>query len=326
MRSSAIPQTDLAPSAICLGSSNFGNGIAPADAYQLLDAYVACGGTFIDTAAVYANWLPGEKNSSEKTIGRWLAANGRRDSIVLATKGAHPELATMHVPRMSPAEILDDLETSLRNLQTGWIDIYWLHRDDTARPVAEIIDTLHGQVAAGKIRYFACSNWRAERIAAAQAYAAGRGITGFVANQMRWSLAQIDPAATGDPTTVAMDDVTYAYHRRTELAAIPYSSQAGGYFQKMAQGRAGDVRPNQQKLFGCQENAARLARVQQLAQETGYSVSQLVLAYLTNQPFPTIPIVGCRSVAQVEDSMRAGDVYLTSEQVDWLARGDAQKQ
>ena len=231
MRTTPIPETDLAPSAICLGSSHFGNGIAPADAYSLMDAYLTCGGNVIDTAAVYANWLPGEKNSSEKTIGRWLARTGKRDKIVLATKGGHPDLATMHISRMSPSEIVDDVETSLRNLQTDWIDLYWLHRDDPARPVAEIIDTLHGQVVAGKIRYFGSSNWRADRIEAAQIYATARGITGFVANQMRWSLAAIDPDTTGDPTTVAMDDETYAFHQRTGLAAIPYSSQASGYFQ-----------------------------------------------------------------------------------------------
>ena len=324
MRYSPIPHTDLAPSAICLGSSHFGNGIAPADAYALLDAYVTCGGNFIDTAAVYANWLPGEKNSSEKTIGRWLAHSGQRARLVLATKGAHPDLATMHISRMSPAEIVDDVETSLRNLQTDWIDLYWLHRDDTARPVAEIIDALHSQVVAGKIRYFGCSNWRVDRIAAAQAYAAQKGITGFVANQMRWSLAEIDPAAVGDPTTVAMDGETLAYHQRTGLAAIPYSSQAGGYFQKLAEGR--DVGPNQQKQYGTAENRKRLARLKELAQATGHSISQLVLAYLTSQPFATIPIVGCRTVAQVEDSMRAGNVRLTVEQVAWLAEGDGQSE
>ena len=326
MRTTPIPQTDLAPSAICLGSSYFGNGIAPADAFQLLDAYVACGGNFIDTAAVYANWLPGEKNSSEKTIGRWLTRSGQRSRIVLATKGGHPDLATMRIARMSPAEIVDDIETSLRNLQTDWLDLYWLHRDDTARPVAEIIDTLHGQVMAGKIRYFACSNWRAERIAAAQAYAAQKGITGFVANQMRWSLAAVDPKVVDDPTTVAMDEESYAYHRQSGLAAIAYSSQANGYFQKMAEGRAGDVYPNHQKLYGTAENQRRVARLKTLAQQTGHSVSQLVLAWLTSQPFPTIPIVGCRTVAQVEDSMSAGDVRLTVEQVVWLATGDGQNE
>lgn len=324
MRTTQIPQTDLSPSAICLGSSNFGNGIAPADAYALLDAYVGGGGNFIDTAAVYANWLPGEKNSSEKTIGRWLARNGQRARFVLATKGAHPDLATMQISRMSPAEIVDDLNTSLRNLQTDWLDLYWLHRDDTERPVAEIIDTLHSQVVAGKIRYFGCSNWRVERIAAAQEYAAQRGITGFVANQMRWSLAEIEPVSVGDPTTVAMDEETLAYHRRTGLAAIPYSSQAGGYFQKLAEGR--EIRQNQQKSYGTIENRSRAARLQSLSQETGYSISQLVLGYLINQPFPTIPIVGCRTVAQVEDSMRASDVRLTSEQVAWLAEGDGQSE
>ena len=324
MRITPIPQTDLAPSAICLGSSNFGNGIAPADAYALLDAYVACGGNFIDTAAVYANWLPGEKNSSEKTIGRWLQKSGQRARMVIATKGAHPDLAAMHIARMSPAEIVDDLEPSLKNLQTDWLDLYWLHRDDTARPVAEILDTLHSQVVAGKIRYFGCSNWRVDRIATAQTYAAQQGITGFVGNQMRWSLAEIDPVAVGDPTTVAMDRETYAFHRRTGLAAIPYSSQAGGYFQKLAEGR--EIRPGQQKSYGTAGNRSRAERLQILAQETGYSISQLVLAYLTSQPFATIPIVGCRTVAQVEDSMRAGDVRLTHEQVAWLAEGDGQKE
>ena len=324
MRTTQIPQTDLAPSAICMGSSNFGNGIAPADAYALLDAYVTCGGNFIDTAAVYANWLPGEKNSSEKTIGRWLAKSGQRSRIVLATKGAHPDLATMHISRMSPAEIVDDLNTSLGNLQTDWIDLYWLHRDDTARPVAEIIDTLHSQVVAGKIRYFGCSNWRVDRITAAQTYAAQKGITGFVGNQMRWSLAEIDPAAVDDPTTVAMDDETLAYHQRTGLAAIPYSSQAGGYFQKLAEGR--EIGQNQQKVYGLAENRKRLARLQSLSQETGYSISQLVLGYLINQPFATIPIVGCRTVAQVEDSMRAADIRLTNEQMAWLAKGDGQSE
>ncbi|HRJ43637.1 MAG: aldo/keto reductase [Caldilineaceae bacterium] len=317
MRNTSIPQTDLTPSAICLGSSHFGNGIAPADAYALLDMYVTCGGNFIDTAAVYANWLPGEKNSSEKTIGRWLARTGKREKLFIGTKGAHPDLATMHISRMSPREIVDDLNSSLGNLQTDWIDLYWLHRDDPARPVAEIIDTLHAQVVAGKIRYFGCSNWRVDRIAEAQTYAGAKGITGFVANQMRWSLAAMDPKTESDPTTVAMDGESYAYHRQSGLAAIPYSSQAGGYFQKMAERR--EVRPAQQKSYGSPGNARRLARVQQLAQETGLSVSQIVLAYLTSQLFPTIPIVGCRTVAQVEESMQAGDVQLTNAQVVWLA-------
>ena len=319
MRIIPIPHTDLAPSAICLGSSNFGNGIPKEDAFRLLDAYVDLGGNFIDTAAVYANWLPGETNSSEKTIGRWLARTGKRDGLLIGTKGGHPELATMHISRLSPAEIVDDLETSLGNLQTDRIDLYWLHRDDPSRPVAEIVDTLHGQVKAGKIRTFGCSNWRAGRIAEAQAYAASRGITSFVANQMRWSLAAVDPAGVGDPTTVAMDDETYAFHQQTGLAAVPYTSQAGGYFQKVAEGQP--LRPGQQKVYDSPVNRQRAQRVQQLAGETGLSVSQIVLAWLTNQPFPTIPIVGCRTVAQVEESLRAGDVRLSQEQLNWLAEG-----
>lgn len=321
MRTVLIPGTDLEPSAICLGSSNFGNGIARADAFRLMDRYVALGGTFLDTASVYADWLPGEKSSSEKTIGAWLAARKNRDAIVLATKGAHPQLATMQVARMSPQEVETDLNASLRNLQTDHIDLYWLHRDDPQRPVAEIIDTLNAQVAAGKIRYFGCSNWRADRIAAAQEYATAQGVQGFVADQMQWSLADVPQSKLADQTAVVMDDALWNYHQQSGLAAIPYSSQAGGWFQKMAAGQHDKIRPNQHKFYDSAENRARVERVQTLAAQLSLSITEITLGYLLSQPFATLPIVGCRTVEQVEDSLRAGDVRLNARQVSYLEIG-----
>ena len=91
--------------------------------------------------------------------------------MIIATKGAHPLLSSMNVPRCTPEEIVHDIEQSLGHLQCDVIDLYWLHRDDPTRPTGEIIETLAGQVKAGKIRYYGCSNWRVERIAAANAYA-----------------------------------------------------------------------------------------------------------------------------------------------------------
>ncbi len=160
MQYATIPNTDLAVAAICMGTTFIGSTIDHHQSFDLLDLYAESGGNFVDTASVYANWLAGEKHQSEKTVGRWLADRGLRDRIVLATKGAHPDMATMDVPRMSRAEIEDDLNTSLINLQTDVIDLYWLHRDDPSRPVEEILATLNAQVQAGKIRYFGCSNWR----------------------------------------------------------------------------------------------------------------------------------------------------------------------
>ena len=186
-----IPHSDLYPSCLCLGSNRFGTVIDHADAFALLDAFVAMGGNFIDTALIYADWIPGApKSASEKTIGQWLKHSGNRDRVVLATKGGHPNLSTMHLHRLSKADITRDIDASLSNLQTDVIDLYWLHRDATSVPVTILIDTLNEQVQVGKIRYFGCSNWQVERIIAANDYANKNDLQGFVASQPWWSLAQ----------------------------------------------------------------------------------------------------------------------------------------
>lgn len=316
MNQRIIPNTELAVAAICLGSTSLGSAIDPTTSFRLLDLYADAGGNFIDTASVYANWLPVEKHASEKTIGRWLKRTGRRDRVVLATKGAHPELATMHIPRMSRTEIEADLHASLRNLQTDVIDLYWLHRDDPARPVEEILASMHAQVRAGKIRYFGCSNWRAPRIAAAQRAAGVMGIQGFVANQMMWSLAVIDPAGIRDQTTVAMDDALFAYHIQSGMAAVAYSSQAGGLFQKLADGNESGG-----SAYPPAPNRERLARIRKLSAATGLSISRIVLGFLLSQPFVTVPIVGCRTEAQLRDSLTAADVRLTPAQTAFLTDG-----
>jgi aryl-alcohol dehydrogenase-like predicted oxidoreductase len=322
MRCIPIPRTDLMPSALCLGTADLGSAVPAEAAWQMFDLFRAHGGNFLDTALVYANWTAAERSISEKTIGRWLAARGGRDQMVLATKGGHPELGTMHIPRLSPAEIRSDLEQSLRHLGVETIDLYYLHRDDPARPVGEIMDVLHEQVRAGKVRYVGCSNWRVERIHAAREYAVAQGWPGFVANEPLWNLAVLDYTAIGDPTLVLMDEPLWHYHRTQNLPAIPYSSQANGLFQHLAEGTLDKMRPHHQRMYAALENQRRLGRVQRLVAQTGLSVTQLVLSYLTSQPFPTIPIMGCRSVEQLRDSLTAAEVVLSAEQVRYLERGD----
>ena len=280
----------------------------------MLDAYLAAGGNFIDTAKVYADWLPIERSMSEKTIGAWLRQRRNRSRVVLSTKGAHPDLHTMHIQRLSPAEITGDLHASLEHLGVETIDLYWLHRDDPTRPVSEILGTLAEQVQAGKIRYFGCSNWKTERIREAQAYAAAHGLPGFSGNQMLWSLAAADPTRLGDKTMVQMDPAMHRYHQESSLAAIPYTSQAGGYFNKLAENR--EINPA--SPYNTPQNHARLERIRQLAAETGLSITQIVLGYLRSQPFPTVPIVGPKSIEQLEDCLTAADVELTSEHLALL--------
>ena len=318
MRSICLPNTDLHVSSLCLGTGDFGSKLDQAASWRLLNEFVDAGGNFIDTANVYGDWIPGTKSSSEKVIGAWLAEQGRREQVVVATKGAHPRLESMHVPRSAPHEIIHDIEQSLRHLQTDVIDLYWLHRDDPTRPTGEIVETLAAQVKAGKIRYFGCSNWRVERIRAANAYAAAQGLPGFVADQMLWNAAVLDAAALPDKTMVAMDPALYAYHQESGLAAIPYSSQAHGLVHKLAAGNAAAIRPNHLAIYPLAANQARVAAAQALAEELSVTLTGVVLGYLQSQPFVTIPIIGAHTIPHLHDSLAADSVCLTPAQLKML--------
>lgn len=321
MRYVTLPQTTLTVSGLCLGAGALGSALDRKQSFALLDAFHAAGGTFLDTARVYADWLPNGHNASEKTIGLWLKQRRLRGRVIVATKGAHPPLHSMHVGRMSPQEIRSDVDESLRWLQVDAIDLYYLHRDDVTHPVTEILETLEELVKAGKVRYYGCSNWRTGRIAEAQAYATGHALHGFAANQMLWSLAAVDGAKLPDPTLAAMDAGMYAFHQETGLAAVPYTSQANGYFQRLAAGTLGKLGEDQRRLYDTPENRARFERVRSVAQEGGLTITQVVLAYLQSQPFVTVPVIGCKTVEQLADSLRAADVLLTPQQAADLDGG-----
>jgi aryl-alcohol dehydrogenase-like predicted oxidoreductase len=315
-----IPHTDLNPSCLALGTNRFGTVIDQTHAFALLDAFVEVGGNFIDTALIYADWIPdAPKSASEKTIGQWLKYTNNRDRMVLATKGGHPELSTMHLSRMSKADITLDIDASLSNMQTDVIDLYWLHRDATSKPVAELIDTLNQQVQAGKIRYFGCSNWHVERILAANEYANDNDLQGFVASQPWWSLAQPNRGALSySENMVVFGLKEEAFHRPTGLAVMPYSAQARGYFSKLDKLGANGLGETDQASFSNETNAHRWQQVKQLAEKYGVPVSHVALSYLTSQPFVTIPIIGCRTLDQLDDSTKAANLLLTQEEITYL--------
>jgi aryl-alcohol dehydrogenase-like predicted oxidoreductase len=320
MRTITIPKTDLTVSALCLGTADMGTKIPWETSREMLTAFVAAGGNFFDTARVYAEWVPGGRHVSEKTLGRWLKESGSRDRAVVATKGAHPELATMQITRMSREEITADVEGSLSDLQTDRIDLWYLHRDDTARPVEEILETLWALMDAGKIRHIGCSNWTLPRMKAAQAYAASMGRPGFAASQPLWNAAAVRPGAFAGMGMAVMDDAETAWHAETQTAAAPYSSQANGLFQKLAN-NGGDLEalPGGLKAnYGLAENLRRLERIQQICEETGLSLTQVTLGYLQAHPFPVSAIVGPGSLAQLTDTLSAADTQLTFAQATFL--------
>jgi aryl-alcohol dehydrogenase-like predicted oxidoreductase len=319
MNSVLLPGTTLNVSSICLGTGQIGTGLDKDNSFRLLDAYVERGGNFLDTAHIYGDWVKDvERSICEKTIGAWLMARGNRDQIVLATKGGHPYLDSMQVPRLSRQEIVTDLDASLQCLQTDYIDLYWLHRDDPTRPVEDILETLNAQVKAGKIRTFGASNWQGERMRATQEYATAQGLAGFVADQMLWNAAVLAKPPADDTTLACMDAELFAFHRETGMAAIPYQSQASGLFSRMHNGTLDQMNPGARGCYKLEESRQRYERMRQVMEETGLTITQVVLGYLISQPFTTVPIVGCRNMAQLTDSLSAANVRLTPEQVAFI--------
>lgn len=317
-----LPSTDLVVSSICLGTGGFGSSV-PADRVgDLLDAYLDLGGNFIDTAHNYGDWIPDlERSASEKAIGRYLKATGKRDQVVLATKGGHPFFDTPEQRRLSRAEIFSDLDSSLEALQVDHIDLYWLHFDDPARPEAEVIDTLNEAIDAGKVRYVGASNWATSRIRNANTYAAQAGKKGFVADQVLWSAAPLRVYPYGNKDVGFVNRERYDYHLESGMAMIPFQSQAFGLFQRMDHGTLDQMNPGFRGFYQAEESQARFERMKSISVETGLSISQLVLGYLTGQAIPTVPIVGCNSVAQVQDSMTALRVKLSPHQIDFIDGG-----
>lgn len=319
MKLTTLPRTSLQVSSLCLGTADFGAGVSEELSFRLLDQFAEAGGNFLDTAAIYADWTPAGKGSSERMLGKWVRTRGNRKDIVLATKGGHPELKSMTFPRLKRPNVHADLNDSLRNFNVETIDLYYLHRDNPNQPVEEILDYLEGFVSAGKIRYYAFSNWTLDRAEEARQVAGENGYRGFIANQPLWSLAQPDMTKT-DSTLVAMDEPTREWHTAHGIAAIPYSSQANGYFSKLADDET-RISAGQRKMYDSELNHHRFEVLQSIRQQTGLSVTQVVLGYLLGQPFPVVPVVGCKTEAHLSDSLSAAEVHLTTEQVQALTDG-----
>lgn len=300
-------------SVVCLGAGSHGSAYSQDESFALLDSFAEQGGSFLDTAHVYADWAPGGAGASERTIGRWLQSRGMSDRIAVGTKGGHPRLETMSQSRLKPEDIARDLGESLDRLRLDAIDLYWLHRDDPAVPVGEILVALNEHLSAGRIRALGASNWSTTRLMEAADYAGGHGLNGFCASQIAWSLAQDN--APFDPVQgmLSMDATALDYYGASGLKVIPYSAQAGGFFA-----RTYEVKNGRDARFHNPTNARRWSRVQTLADRRGFSANATALAYLLNHPCGGAGIVGPHTAAQMADSCGAADIILTAEDLTFL--------
>ncbi len=219
------------------------------------------------------------------------------------------------ISRLTPEAIQADLSESLERLHTDFIDLYLLHRDDESVPVGPIIEELNQQQARGRIRAFGASNWRVERIAEANQHAAQQGLNGFVISSPSLSLAH--PKKMLFPGTLFADEGTRQWHRAHQLPVLAWSALATGFMSgRFKPGESSDE--NVTQVYYSEENFERLRRAQELAARKNVTAAQIGLAYVLQQSFPVIALVGPTTVGTLDDALDAVNVELNLEEMDFL--------
>ncbi|MGN8153930.1 aldo/keto reductase [Agrobacterium sp. 22094] len=297
-----IPGVAKPASVVALGFEFFPNF---ASASLTLDSFYEAGGNLFDTAFVYGG------GKTEAIFGDWhTSRNVLREEIVLIGKGAHS-------PLCYPDMIARQLDQSLNRLKTDYVDIYFMHRDNTDVPVGEFVDAMDAEVKRGRIRgIFGGSNWTRQRMDEAIAYAEKTGKTAPGALSNNFSLAEmLDPIWAG--CVAASDEPWKEWAKERQIPNFAWSSQGRGFFTDRA-GR--DKRDDEEivRVWYSERNFERRDRAIELAKELGRHPIHIALAYVIAQPFPVIPLIGPRTIAELEDSLSALDIKLTPEQVRWL--------
>ena len=291
-RRQKIGNTALEVFPVILGTVKAGKELDQKAMNAMIDRYLDLGGNALDTARVYT------EGRSEEVLGNWLRQSGRRDSVVIITKGGHPRLETMHTPRMRESDMRADLEESLRSLKTDYIDLYFFHRDNPDQPVAESLEIMEKFVAEGKIRSYGCSNWSAARIREALDYSASHGLQGFAANQMLYNAGSAFMTPFPDDTMCAMDPEMEQLHRDAPILSIPYFGVCSGFFHAL---KAKGVEAVRQSPYCTEKNLALAERIFALAEEHNTSITAVLLGFYFTQDFPNCPLYGPSRIGQLDD-------------------------
>ncbi|SCH15233.1 putative aldo-keto reductase [uncultured Ruminococcus sp.] len=315
-----LNNTDLRVSALALGTGSFFSHISNQESEKLLDYYFEQGGNLFDTANYYGRWNPGNQPLSEIYLGKWIKKRELRNKIILGTKGACYPVNRPDIPRVTVKDISHDLHESLKNLQTDYIDFYWLHQDDPTQPVDAIIDLLNKFVTEGKIRYFGCSNWSVERMEQAKKYAEGHHIKSFSASQVMYNLASPNMSALHELKQTWVCDTQQKYYEKNKMPLFAYTSQAMGIFSLALRSDFLDTDKyqNAKKYFYNEITLKRIQKVKKLSKNIGHSPIEICLAFLLSHPFQIIPIIGPYQLDELQESLNSSTLTLQKETIEWL--------
>ncbi len=302
---------------LSLGAMLFGTVTGEPTSLAILDRYAEAGGTFIDTSDNYAFWVNGSQGGeSEELLGRWRRSRGVTDEIVVATKlGARPLAPgtsyTDNAEGLSAGVIRESSERSRERLGMGRLDLLYAHIEDPAVPPQETVEAFAGLVAEGAVGLLGVSNHWAWRVERARSLAAASGLPGYEVLQYHHSYLRPrtdlpgQNSRDGDPHALSGDLLSYL-RAEPGLTLVAYSPLlSGGY-----------VRPDKplDAEFDHPGTPARLEALREVAEETGATVNQVVLAWLIGSEVPMIPLVGASSVAQLNESLAAVGLELTADQ------------
>ncbi|MET9460999.1 aldo/keto reductase [Streptomyces canus] len=309
-----LGSSDLEVFPLSLGGNVFGWTADESQSFAVLDAYAAAGGNFLDTADSYSHWVDGNSGGeSETLIGKWVAARGNRDDVVIATKvSQHPDF-----PGLTATNIKAAADASLQRLGTDHIDLYYTHFDKTEVPVEEIIGALDELVKAGKVRAIGASNISAARLAESLAFSDREGLARYVALQPQYNLVSRD-TYEGELEAVAA---------REGLAAVPYYALASGFLTgKYRPGATVDsprAAAGAGKHLDTERGRKVLAALDDIAESHRVPVATVALAWLASRPTVAAPIASARTVEQLPALLGVAELALTEEETARLTEASA---
>jgi len=272
-------------------------------AAAVFDEYFERGGTAFDTAWVYGR-------TRSELLGQWIVNRNIRQSVILISKGAH-------TPLCNPEDLIRQVHEQLSWFQTDYADIYMLHRDNPEIPAGEFVDAVNQLIQEGKVKAYGGSNWSLNRVDQANAYAESKGLQGFSVVSNNLSLAEMI-APVWDGCEHAHDPASLAWFEQRQMALLPWSSQARGFF---VPDRARPEKRDDPSMVRCwysEANFQRQARAIELAGKYGIEPINIALAWVLQQPFPVFPLIGPRTLAEIRSTFRVFEVKLTEQEHRYL--------
>lgn len=312
----SLGRTGIQVPKLTFGGNVFGWTVDQKTSFSLLDALVEKGLYFIDTADVYSKWAPGNAGGeSETIIGNWLKQSGKRDKIVLATK-VGMEMGPGKTG-LSPGYIRQAIESSLRRLQTETIDLYQAHRDDGDTPLNETLATFDALIKEGKVRAIGASNYSAERLSEALKVSEEQGLARYETLQPEYNLYDREGYESG----------LEAVAQKNSLAVINYYSLASGFLSgkyRKPEDASKSKRGDGVVARYLNERGLRILQaLDQVAESTGATPTQVALAWQIARKSITAPIVSVTSLAQLDELVKAASLTLSHDDIYALSEASS---